>query len=678
MENKFDLVPIESESALALRPQSPLIEWHGKPETCREEGKNRYLLVQQARTIRRKNTKKTKALIEYARSKGISPATIRNYLKIADKALEEARRTGANETMVQIMALTPGYGANKGNYRAFSTEAIDHAKALYLSQKLLNISDVYRNVANESSIKGWKVGSEDALRYILKQETSQSLLTMARKGFRRYQADCEVKILRDYSEIPPNFMWCGDHHIFDVFVRAPGNKVLRPWVTAWIDMASRSFMGWCLSFQPDSRTIALALAHAICNKNDDKFPQHGLPTSVYIDNGKDYRCKYLSGEEVSIGRIDYPEIIKNFSTHGIEPFYIDLEYDPEQEAWVKERGEQNIIVKKVRVGGVFARLGISQRFATAYHPWAKPIERTFRNVVQSFSRQLPGWCGSGHEQRPEKLTQELKRGSILDFREFCECWYQWAIRYNNDTPHSGHGMNGRTPTEVFLSGGLPEEVDPDLLTFALLKKEQVRVYNWGLKLNGQDFELAVSNDLSGASILNKLINTYVTLFYDPDLKIIRVYQEGRYVCDARPLRRASFVRPDDPVLEEKAKLQALQRRQNRTVLEGMRQKALPKADYLEPAPIMPCSKSELQPPRLVENSPCQTKFPEIKTSLEYCPTSKQERYQIILELLTTQGDLCEEDKLWQLEYQQTEEYERMKPLYEADLSYKQYCAARGA
>lgn len=549
-----------------------LQEWQQRPESCREEARSRLGMVNKARSIKARTKKgKTKALKRYAQSQGKSLPTLYKYMKVADAALEAAQNDGRDAVMAQVLALTPDHGNNLGACRAFSDEAIAYADSIYNSPEFLNLSDVYKFTVNEAEIQGWKVGSYDTLKRIIDRRTAESVKVLSRKGKHRYEADCKLKILRDYRSIWPNFMWCGDHHIFDVFVKAPGGKVLRPWLTAWMDMASRSMMGWCISFAPNSRTIALALAHAISEKDDAAFPQHGLPWSVYIDNGKDYRSKYLNGEKISIGQVDYPAIMERFAALGIDPFYIDLEYDPGSRAWVKKRGSMVHQVRDIRVGGVYARLNIHQRYATAYHPWAKPVERFFRNVVQGFSRPLPGWCGSGHEQRPDKLTFEIKSGQILDFDEFCERWYQWVTREYHQTPHTGHGMNNRSPNEVFTSFGAPEKVNPELLSFALLKKEQVKIHNWGFNLLKREFELDVPTNLSGAAVLNRIINRRATILYDPDFKMVRVYVDGKFICNGRRLQRASFVRPDDPVMIDKLKLQAYQDRLNRQSLKQLKQ-----------------------------------------------------------------------------------------------------------
>ncbi|MBW2062622.1 MAG: hypothetical protein JRI95_13825 [Deltaproteobacteria bacterium] len=665
-ESEKSLSSISSESSFLPTSTngSGLAEWSARPESCREEARRRLGMVNKARSIKSRNPKQaTPALKRYALSQGVSLATLYKYMKEADQAIKAAQSIGQDAVMAQILALTPGYGNNRGACRAFSKEAIAYAKGLWLSQEFLNFSDVYDQTINEASIRGWKFGSYNSLLNVLNQQMDESLKVLARQGVKRYQADYELKILRDYKEIWSNFMWCGDHHIFDVFVKGPGGKILRPWLTAWMDMASRSFMGWCISFQPNSKTIALALAHAISEKKDINFPQHGLPWSVYVDNGKDYRSKYLNGESVQIGPIDYPEIMERFAALGIDPFYIDLDYDPGQGAWVKKRGNLNVTIKNVRVGGVYARLNIHQRYATAYHPWAKPIERAFINVVQSFSRQQPGWCGSGHDQRPEKLAHEIKTGAILDFEEFCERWYQWVVYGYNKTPHSGHGMDGRSPNEVFQAFGAPEKVEPELLTFALFKKEQVKIHNWGgFKLMGREFELDIPSDLSGAAVLNKLINRFVTVFFDFDLKMTRVYLDGKYVCDGRRLRRASFIRPDDPVMMEKIKLQAYQGQLNKAALANIQKEVPPPIGHDHEALLALTTGG-------MDRDENQVNTAEADCSQELIPFSEEERYRMILKKLAKGESLSEADREFQAEYEAGEEYRQMQKLYEADFSY---------
>ena len=648
--------------------------WYDTPKTLRENAFERFRIVNGAREIRLATKKgKGKALKKYARQVKRSFSSIQRDLKIANEALAVARETGADELLSQLKALTPQYGKNKNKFRSYDEEAIAFALSLFLSQKCLTTRDIWFEVVNMGEIKGWRVGSYDSLLEIFRR-VDGATVTLARKGKKAFEANHQIKILRNYEEIPPNFMWCGDHHIFDVFVKVPdsngGWKPMRPWLTAWMDMRSRSFMGWVISFSPNSMTIAMALAHAISFKNDPNFPQYGLPFSVCIDNGKDYRCIYLNGELVSIGRIDYPEIIEKYKDLGIDPFYIDLEYDPEENAWVKKRGQKEITVKGVRVGGVYSVLNIGRHYATAYHPWAKPIERAFRNVVQSFSRQLPGWCGSGHNQRPEKLNSEIKSGNLLTVDEFCEAFYNWVVNKYHKTPHSGHGMNGMTPDQVFTSLlPKPQSVDPKLLDFALMKKERVKIYNWGFHLNGRKFEMDLPDSLHGGHIASNLIGKFCQVLYDYNYRAIRVYNDGKFICDAKPLNRASFITPDDPAMVEKLKLQSYQKKVSTGIINGIHSLA---EKAVSPSESLLRLTHGYNNPSLPEPSETPNQSNDKDEDDCIIPLNEDERYRLILRRRANGKDLNKNDQDFVTEYERTKDYLDRKRLYDAEFESMRY------
>ena len=648
--------------------------WHALPEACREKAYDLLLVVNRARDIRARAKKKgkTRAMKALAAEAGISVGTLYNHVKKADAALAAAQDAGADTIFAQVKALSYRYGTNRNRFRSFDEPAIAFALAEHATQKLPCMRATHRRTVEAGAANGWRVGSYNSLVAILKR-LDPATTTLARKGKKRHEADHIVKILRNYEEIWPNFMWCGDHHIFDVFVKLADGKggwqYRRPWLTAWLDMASRSFMGWCISFKPNSRTIAMALAHGISEKDDPNFPQHGLPQSVYIDNGKDYRAKYLNGEDIRIGKIDYPEIMERYAALGIDPFYIDLEYDPAQAAWIKKRGRKHITIKGVRVGGVYARLGIGQHYATAYHPWAKPIERAFRTVVQQFSRDLPGWCGSGHEQRPEKLAFELKRGTALTFEEFCERWHDWVVNEYHKRPHRGHGMNGLTPDQAFSSRlPQPQTVEPTLLDFALMKKERVKIHPWGFNLNGRQFEPDVPVSLYGAHVLNRLIGAWATVYFDYDHKTVRIYQDGKHICNGKPLARASFIDPDNPVMEEKLRMQAYQKQVSRGMLEVIHSRPEAEAGTTDEA-LLIMTHGEAEDQRAEDRR--QTAEEDV------IPITADERYRQILRRRARGGELSERDRVFCEEFEKGQQYLVSKDLYQAEFEYQQYLHANG-
>ncbi len=659
--------------------------WNALPETCRAKGYDILLLVNRLREVRaRAGRGKDAALNAFAASVGQHPHSLLRYLQKADRAIEQARSTGSDTIKAQILALAPKHGRTRDRIVAYDPEAVAYALSLYAAPKMRNMSDVYELVKARAQERHWRIGTYATLCNYLKR-LDRSTATLGRCGSHAFEADRQVKILRNYDEIPPLFMLCGDHHIFDVFVKLPDGKggwtYRRPWLTSWMDMRTRSLVGWCISFAPNSRTIAMALRHAILPKGDPRFPQHGLPSSVYIDNGKDYRSKYLSGEEIPIGKIDYPDIMERYAALGIDPFYIDLQYDETQEVWVKKRGDRVHQVKDVRVGGVYARLGVGQRYATAYHPWAKPVERFHRTLVQSFSRELPGWCGSGREQRPEKLAFELRSGhAILTIEEFSPRFYDWVVGVYHQTPHRGHGMNGMTPNEAWaaLLPSPPQPVETALLDFALMRKENVTVHNWGFVLNTREFEPDVPANLQGARIWNALIGSRVTVFFDYDYKAVRVYRDGRYVCDARPLARASFVTPDDPAMTDKLRLASWQRRDAAGKILSFANAADAARTGDETAALLALTQSV---PDLPEDCPLPPEgdrpasIPDPDDDV--VPITRDERYRLILKKIARGRDLSPEQQTFREEFERSREYIESSRLYEETLKYEEYLSAKG-
>lgn len=681
--------------------------WQTLPESSRDKGYDILSIINKVRDIQATTPKKkiTPALTAYAESVGFHYRSLYRLLGKADKALKAAQEKGENTIMAQIYALTPKWGKNKNKVRAFDKNAVIYAFSLHATGQMRNMRDTYQQTVAHAQGKNWQTGTYASLCNYLKR-LDLATTTLAREGKKRFEADNIIKILRNYDEIWPNFMWCGDHHIFDVFVKLPDGKggwqYKRPWLTSWMDMSSRSLMGWCISFAPNSRTIAMALAHAISPKDDPAYLQCGIPSSVYIDNGKDYRAKYLNGEEIEIGKIDYPDIIERFAALGIDPYYIDLEYDGEQNAWVKKHGDKLLTVKGVRVGGVYARLGIGQRYATAYHPWAKPIERFHRTLVQSFSRELPGWCGSGHEHRPEKLAFELKSGlQILTIEEFCGRFYDWVVNKYHKTPHRGHGMDGRTPDEVFAAlMPAPQTCEPQLLDFALLKKESVKIHNWGFNLNGKQFELAVPVNLQGGRILNILIGTWATIFFDYDYKTVRVYKDGVWQCNARLLNRASFVTPNDPVMVDKLKLGAYQKRSAAGTIKMIQEHPAAQEEANEAAALLalsgtPCDIMSPGDGADVKQSDendgnCQTtKSPADEAAQaahsqpihdpedDVIPITRDDRYRLLLQKIARGRELTPDQIAFREDFEQSQAYKDSQQLYEETLKYMQYLVTKG-
>jgi putative transposase len=267
-----------------------------------------------------------------------------------------------------------------------------------------------------------------------------------RYGIRAARQKFGVYIPRDFSYLKPNDLWMGDHHLLDILVINPKTgKPDRPWITTWLDVATRTCPGYHLSFQPSSRTIALALRHGMTRED-----YHGIPKQVYIDNGKDYRCKLLSGKEKSFGKIDFDEGTK----------------------------------------AIFHNLNVGVTYALPYNPQSKAqIERWFGTLERGWINLYPGYVGDKPDARPEKLEQEIKDGKLLSFIKLKEIVADALNAYH----HRGHkGLDNKAPLQVFMENWEREDrIDIPALDLLLLPRvdPDPTIQRDGIHFNRQVFDL---------------------------------------------------------------------------------------------------------------------------------------------------------------------------------------------
>jgi hypothetical protein len=238
--------------------------------------------------------------------------------------------------------------------------------------------------------------------------------TMARGGEEAFRNTQEIISYRALSEVDPLEWVVGDHRLLDVFTRVPvrgGWRVVRPWISAFLDMRSRRFLAWGIFEVPSSDAIASILKRLLI--------EHGVPHNILIDNGKDYRSEFLEGPHV-----------RRKQTEPVG------EFDP---TW----------------RGVFGTLGIRVTHSIVRNPRSKIIEANFTRLA-AFDKQLPEYVGHRPSERPEAIDGMVKqheawlRGERPEspFRTIQEMatLYDAAIADLNERPLQGEGMQTATPT----------------------------------------------------------------------------------------------------------------------------------------------------------------------------------------------------------------------------------------
>lgn len=353
---------------------------------------------------------------------------------------------------------------------SFDPEAVEFVKRLWEQPIKPTVAHVYRELVKKAAEEGWRIGSR-ATCYRLIAEIPYTEKVFFREGEKAWERKCMPK----RRIAPPeyaNSVWVADHHKFDLFI-SYGKRVVRPWLTAIMDMHSRAIVGWAISIKPSGDTIAVAFRHGVLPKQDPDDPTQGLPVRFYSDNGKDYRSERL---EVALAQLKVEHILAH----------------PEA-------------------------------------PWARGAkERFYRTVADQFSRFQPGWVGANTKERPEGAHAAVKRlhqqGKLHTLQTLTEAFAAWLKTGYHMVVHQGMTC---TPWEEFANGPLArvETVDRGVLAMCLMKVKWCRVYSTGIRMYYRDYV---------ADELIPLVGETVAVRYDPaEMGRLYVFHKGKFLCEAR-------------------------------------------------------------------------------------------------------------------------------------------------
>lgn len=315
------------------------------------------------------------------------------------------------------------------------------------------------------------------------------IAVLTRQGERKYTEQMSPYVKRGYTDIAANHLWVADHMIHDVEVRndcfegvAP-NAPMRLRFSAFLDMRSRKFVGYCWAPEGNSRVITTAIRRGI--------ERYGPPEIVYCDNGSDYK-----------------KVAKYARPVGAE--WREQEY------------------QALAQTGVLQRLGISVAFCLPYHPQSKLIERAFRTFHQKFDVLFPHYLTGNAYNKPDQtviaMTQHRKllrmgdgsSSPLVPASHFIQMATVWIEQdYNAAHRHSGEGMNGRTPDQVF-NELYPIEArrtsNPTVLAQLLFESQKRSVRECTVTLNGRRYAAA---DPHSSAVLHLANGTEVLICYDP-------------------------------------------------------------------------------------------------------------------------------------------------------------------
>jgi hypothetical protein len=310
----------------------------------------------------------------------------------------------------------------------------------------------------------------------------------------------------------PNQVWVCDHRVFDILVdndRFPyvsAHAAIRLVETCIQEMRSRAIVASVLNATGSSGTIASATHQGVS--------RFGKPEIFYVDNGKDFRKIGAGAERASLLA----------------------------ETAVLELDEDGRVPLSSETQGLLARLGVRVSYCIPFHPQSKQIESYFSFVSKRFDRMFfrRGYTGSKPELRSdfcavaEKQHKEFLAGKrqstpLMGAKQFIALHAQWLKEYNETHPHSGRGMDGKTPMAV-MDELLPvaQREIPDMLALAPLfwDVQKRKVSNCKIQMNNTTYSAAL-DDAEGQANIYQANESIIAVHCDPnDMANVLVFEDA--------------------------------------------------------------------------------------------------------------------------------------------------------
>lgn len=410
--------------------------------------------------------------------------------------------------------------------------------------------DLYEALEKIAAGKGWEElpSYQTVVRYIaylMEDENLRSAYEYQQKGIRQWKNENMVKRARDTKSLKVLEMLQGDEHTFDLWVMyktKSGKEIpIRPKLVAWIDTRSRMLLGDVICRDADSQILKESLLKLMYVDLPGQVPRY-----LYIDNGKDYTSREMLG-------IDR----KDRHNQEAKDRFFDMEFDRATRGFYHDMGIED------------------EHISMPYEPWTKgQIERSFGTAIEKFSKKFASYTGTLTGSKtsakvPKEIRQMAERGELLTMEEFYEEWKKYKEEYVN-RKHSGLTKAGETyrrPKEVFEQEEQYRKAAPprSFAVMALMKSEEARVNNVGIKRNGYYYMDDALCDYINRKVLIKVDPYDVTSIYV-------INEQGRTICQAHCQELLQFGSVSDETLQEHRKMQ---KRQIRAVREAIEEATVP-------------------------------------------------------------------------------------------------------
>lgn len=489
--------------------------------------------------------RKTEHAEDFARERiGKGARTLYRYTKAYLEASAWADRLhkedGGNYEFFKVLCLCRK-PKEAGTFPSFKPEVRQAIKNIWFNEEFAQNQGtkemLYEKLTAIAALNQWgKIPSYQSVvrytNYLMKDENMYNAWFLASGGEIGYRNKVMVKAERNTSDLKVMQVVMGDEHTFDCWVscRLENGKTVavKPRLVAWVDIRSRMILGDMMCRNANSDILKRSMLKLLYH-DAGSAPQY-----IYIDNGKDYTSKEMTGyARNDRQRLEFDDAVKGFyRSIGIQDYHRALPYY----AWTKGQ-----------------------------------IERFFGTVCSQFTRWMRSYTGTLTGARTDAKVDKdiqgmLERGELLTMDEFFEKWTHWLRTVYMVRPHGGLKKQGEefvTPKGCFENAERYEKAVPpkSFATVLMMKSENRLVRNTGIQLEGLTYR---------SDGLCALIGQHVDIKYDPhDMRTIYVFQ-GRNKIEAYAQELLTFAGErgvEQKALKEHLARQKRQLKNDRRILE---------------------------------------------------------------------------------------------------------------
>lgn len=439
------------------------------------------------------------AIHEVRMDAGLSRTTIQNWLR-------RVKNVPRNHWLPMLVDQHKG---NSKKRAACDEQALEAFKSLWLRPEKPTFEKCFRDLVKMAEEQGWVIPSINTLKRRVK-ELPQMVVTMARAG-----KDAAKQMIpaqeRDRTALHALQAVNADGHKWDIFVLWPDGTVARPIMAAWQDLYSNMILSWRIDRSENTDLIQLAFG--------DMVEKWGIPEAAYLDNGRAFASKRLTGGSKTRFRFK---------------------------------------VKENEVNGVMTILGVKTHWTTPYSGQSKPIERSFRDMEENIAKDVRfsgAYVGNNPLAKPENYGSKA-----IPLEEFLKVISEGIKEHNN-----------RPNRNTLVCGGKKsffQAFSESMAIHAPRKATQAQRHLWlmaaeNVTVNKKNGSIRFMKNRYFADFLHEHLGASVVVRYDPqDLHAdLHVYDaKGSFLGNAPTIERTGFTDTEAATTTARSKRQILKAR----------------------------------------------------------------------------------------------------------------------